>query len=82
MRVHQTSDLHRQIEKLPKVERFLSSLKRNSISTSHGYKTPIAYFHEFLLSNHNQTADSHYDITKHFQLYGTENEMSAGKNRL
>lgn len=58
MRVHQTSDLHRQIEKLPMVERFLSSLKRNSISTSHGYKTAIAYFHEFLLSNYSQSADS------------------------
>src|SRR5512145_2305398 len=58
MRVHQTSDLHRQIEKLPNVERFLSSLKRNSLNTSNGYKTPIAYFHEFLLSNYNQTADS------------------------
>ena len=44
-------DLHRQIEKLPNVERFLSSLKRNSLNTSNGYKTPIAYFHEFLLSN-------------------------------
>lgn len=58
MRVHQTSDLHRRVEKLPKVERFLSSLKRNSLNTSNGYKTPIAYFHEFLLSNYNQTADS------------------------
>jgi hypothetical protein len=58
MRVHQTSDLHRQIEKLPKVERFLFSLKRNSLSTSNGYKTSIAYFHKFLLNNYNQTADS------------------------
>ena len=58
MRIHQASDLHRQIEKLPRVQRFLSSLKRNSINTSNGYKTPIAYFHEFLLSNYNQTADS------------------------
>jgi integrase len=58
MRVHRASDLHRQIEKLPKVERFLSSLKRNSINTSNGYKTPITYFHEFLLSNYNQSADS------------------------
>ncbi len=57
MRVHQTSDLHRQIEKLPNVERFLFSLKRNSLNTSNGYKTSNAYFHEFLLSNHNQTAD-------------------------
>ena len=58
MRVHQTSDLHRQIEKLPRIERFLSSLKRNSLSTSNGYKTSIAYFHEFSLRNYNQTADS------------------------
>jgi hypothetical protein len=58
MRIHQTSDLHRKIEKLPNVERFLSSLKRNSINTSNGYKTPIAYFNEFLLGNCNQTAES------------------------
>ena len=58
MRVHQTSDLHRQIERLPRVERFLSSLKRNSLSTSNGYKTSIAYFHEFSLRNYNQTADN------------------------
>lgn len=58
MRIHQTSNLHRKIEKLPNVERFLSSLKRNSINTSNGYKTPIAYFNEFLLGNCNQTAES------------------------
>ncbi len=57
MRVYQTSDLHRQIEKLPMVERFLSSLKRNSLSTSNRYKIPIAYFHEFLLTTIRQRTD-------------------------
>lgn len=50
MRIHQTSDLHRQIEKLTNVERFLSSLKgRNSLNTLNGYKTLIACLHELVI---------------------------------
>ena len=77
MRVHQTSDLHRQIEKLPRVERFLSSLKRNSLSTSNGYKTSIAYFHEFSLRNYNQTADSILQmlINKEVDVYSLLDEF-------
>lgn len=77
LRVHQTSNLHRQIEKLPRVERFLSSLKRNSLSTSNGYKTSIAYFHEFLLSNYNQTAESILQmlINKEVDVYSLLDEF-------
>jgi integrase len=77
MRVHQTSNLHRQVEKLPKVERFLSSLKRNSLNTSNRYKTPIAYFHEFLLSNYNQTADSVLQmlVNKEIDVYSLLDEF-------
>jgi hypothetical protein len=77
IRVNQTSDLHRQVEKLPNVERFLSSLKRNSVNTSNGYKTPIAYFHEFLLTNYSQTVDSIIQplVNKEIDVYSLLDEF-------
>jgi hypothetical protein len=77
IRVNQTSDLHRQVEKLPNVERFLSCLKRNSVNTSNGYKTPIAYFHEFLLTNYSQTVDSIIQplVNKEIDVYSLLDEF-------
>jgi hypothetical protein len=58
----QTSKLHREIENLPKVQSFLSSVRRNSIRTAIGYKTSLAYFQEFLSSQHNHTVESILDV--------------------
>jgi integrase len=54
----QTSRLHREIENMPKVQAFLSSITRNSIRTATGYKTSLAYFQEFLSSQCNHTLES------------------------
>lgn len=50
MRSPQIQTLHREIEQLPKVKKFLKSIERNSQRTSTGYKTSIAYFQSFLSS--------------------------------
>lgn len=50
MRSPQIQSLHREIEQLPKVKKFLASIERNSHRTSTGYKTSIAYFQSFLSS--------------------------------
>jgi hypothetical protein len=65
------------LKKLPNVERFLSSLKRNSLNTSNGYKTPIAYFHEFLLANYSQTVDSIIQplVNKEIDVYSLLDEF-------
>ncbi|MGH9974702.1 MAG: tyrosine-type recombinase/integrase [Nitrososphaeraceae archaeon] len=54
----QISAIHRQIERLPKVIKFLNSLERNSDKTSASYKTSIAYFHDFLSNNYNDNPES------------------------
>jgi integrase len=54
----QTSKLHREVESLPKVQSFLSSMRRNSLRTAIGYKTSLAYFQEFLSNQHNHTLES------------------------
>ena len=54
----QISKLHREIEDLPKVQVFLSSIRRNSIRTAIGYKTSLAYFQEFLSNQYNHTLET------------------------
>jgi site-specific recombinase XerD len=65
------------LKKLPNVERFLSSLKRNSLNTSNGYRKPIAYFHEFLLTNYSQTVDSIIQplVNKEIDVYSLIDEF-------
>jgi site-specific recombinase XerD len=58
----QTSKLHREVEKLPKVQTFLSSIGRNSSKTAVGYKTSLVYFQEFLSSQYNHTLESILDV--------------------
>ncbi|HET7389957.1 MAG TPA: tyrosine-type recombinase/integrase, partial [Nitrososphaeraceae archaeon] len=43
---------------MPKVQPFLSSIRRNSVKTAIGYKTSLAYFQEFLSSKYNYTLES------------------------
>jgi hypothetical protein len=58
----QTSKVHREIGDLPKVQAFLSSIRRNSVRTEIGYKTSLAYFQEFLSSQYNHTLESILDV--------------------
>jgi integrase len=58
----QISIIHRQIENLTKVRKFLASLERNSGRTSIGYKTSIAYFHNFVSKNYNHNPESILDL--------------------
>lgn len=43
------SSIHRHIEKLPKVHRFLSAKERGSIHHNKGYKTSLVYLQQFLV---------------------------------
>lgn len=54
----QISTIHRQIERLPKVIKFLNSLERNSDKTSASYKTSIAYFHDFLSNSYSHNPET------------------------
>ena len=54
----QISAIHRQIERLPKVVKFLNSLERNSDKTSASYKTSIAYFHDFLSNSYSHDPET------------------------
>jgi integrase len=67
----QISAIHRQIENLTKVRKFLASLERNSGRTSIGYKTSIAYFHDFVSKNYNHDSESILDliINKEIDVY-------------
>ncbi|MFL6402318.1 MAG: hypothetical protein ACJ71M_02405, partial [Nitrososphaeraceae archaeon] len=50
--------LHQEIDELPKVQAFLSSIRRNSIRTAFGYMTSLVYLQEFLSSHYNNTLES------------------------
>jgi len=50
--------LHKEIDGLPKVQAFLSSISRNSSRTARGYKTGLVYFQEFLSNRYNHTLES------------------------
>ena len=52
------SAIHRQIECLPKVTKFLNSLERNSDKTPISYKPSIAYFQDFILNKYNHNSES------------------------
>lgn len=52
------SRLHREIDDLPKVQAFLSSIRRNSAKTAIGYKTSLVYFQVFVSSRYNHTLES------------------------
>jgi integrase len=50
---HQELNLiHRRIEKLPRVQLFLSSKERGTVYRNLGYKTALAYLHRFLNAKH------------------------------
>lgn len=59
------------IENLTKVRKFLASLERSSGRTSIGYKTSIAYFHDFVSKNYNHNSESILDliINKEIDVY-------------
>jgi integrase len=44
--------IHRYIEKLPKVQRFLASKERGTISRNTSYKSALALLHQFVLIKH------------------------------
>jgi len=46
----ETIEVHREINKLPKVQQFLSSKSRGAIFNNHDYKTSLAYLYQFLVS--------------------------------
>ena len=50
----QVIKIHKELELLPKVNAFLDSIKRNSVLTSKGYKTALAYFQEFLSNRYHR----------------------------
>lgn len=50
--------LHKEINSLPKVKAFLSSVQRNSMKTRITYATGLAHFHSFLTQNYNHSIDS------------------------
>jgi integrase len=49
----QNSELHRRIENMSKVHKFLFSKTRGAVNTAIGYKTSLAYFQQFLTTNYN-----------------------------
>ena len=49
----QNSKLHRRIENMPKVHKFLFSKTRGAVNTAIGYKTSLAYFQQFLTTDYN-----------------------------
>ena len=52
---HRISEIHRSIEKMLKVQMFLSSKKRAAMNTAIGYKTSLVYFQQFLTNDYNDT---------------------------
>jgi integrase len=58
----QISKIHREIESLPKVQSFLSSIRRSSFKTAINYKTTLAYFQEFLSKYHGHSVESILNI--------------------
>lgn len=55
-------ELHRNIEKLPKVQRFLTSKERGSMYRNLGYKTSLTYFHQFLVTKYGATLETIIDL--------------------
>jgi integrase len=49
----QNSELHRRIENMPKIQKFLLSKTRGAANTAIGYKTSLAYFQQFLTTDYN-----------------------------
>jgi len=49
----QNSKLHRRIENMPKIQKFLFSKTRGAANTAIGYKTSLAYFQQFLTTDYN-----------------------------
>jgi hypothetical protein len=72
--LHALNKLHKEIDKLPKVQTFLSSLGRNSIRTAYGYKTSLVYFQEFLSDSYSHTLES---ILQAFSTAGGENQAGS-----
>ena len=54
-------EIHRHIEKLPMVQKFLSSKERNSIYRNRCYKTSLAYLHQFLKIKYSLTLETIID---------------------
>jgi site-specific recombinase XerD len=52
MLTHQVSKTHRQLETMPRVQKFLFSKKRGAINTALGYKTSLAFFQQFLTNDY------------------------------
>jgi hypothetical protein len=73
----QISAIHRQIEHLPRVRKFLASLERNSGKTSIGYKTSVAYFQDFLSKNYDCDSESILDLilSKKVDVYSLLDEF-------
>jgi integrase len=73
----QISTLHREIEHLPKVSKFLASIERNSRRTSIGYKTSVAYFQDFLSKNYHHSAESIFHVlpSKKIDIYSLLDEF-------
>jgi integrase len=71
MRPQKASAIHRQIENLTKVRKFLAAIQRNSGRTSIGYKTSIAYFQDFVSKSYNHNSESILDliINKEMDVY-------------
>lgn len=49
---HQASIIHRRIESMPRVQKFLDSKKRGATNTVVAYKTSLALFQQFLINSH------------------------------
>jgi integrase len=80
--------IHRSIEKMPKIEKFLTSKRRAAMNTSHGYKTSLAYFQQFLTTDYDDATLETiierliskridvYDLLDHFVNYLQANNLS------
>jgi integrase len=52
MVTHQVSKIHRLVETMPRVQKFLSSKRRGAVNTAIGYKTSLAFFQQFLTNDY------------------------------
>lgn len=58
--------IHRYIDKLPKVQQFITSKQRGSINGNTGYKTALVYLQQFVASNYdNSDVDTIIDSFNH-----------------
>jgi integrase len=82
------SKIHRHIEAMSRVNKFLTSKKRSAANTVIGYKTSLAYFQQFLTKDYNdQTLETIiallasnkidvYDILDHFVSFLQSNKLT------